>query len=145
MIKNSLVIAAIILIVFSGCGIKNNTGGSGKVVLGKTPVVSYHSLGNGVADISLILFENDTFRFVLESIPQPGTREKPVRIREKGSYQTEDNWRILYFSSPGFALDAVFDPQFSDGNDFLVIDEKTLKINEQNNTLFIWGIACEKQ
>lgn len=118
---------------------------SSAVVLGKTEVVTYHSIGNGVADISLKLYENDTFLFDMTSIPQPDTKDRPLTISEKGTYTSHGSWRHLNFKDPKFSLVALFDDQFSTGNDFKMIDKQNVKINTAKESISIWGVVCEKQ
>lgn len=145
--KNIIIIG--LLITISSCGSKKTAVEASKdskeVVVGKRETVSYKSLGNGVASISLKLFENDTFQFDFKSIPQPDTEEKTVTISEKGTYTSDGNWKILNFKNPKFSLAAIFDAQYSNASDFQVIDNEKVKINTAKNALPIWGVVCEKQ
>ncbi|MCZ4318699.1 hypothetical protein O4H26_06835 [Aequorivita viscosa] len=145
--KNIILIALVIGV--SSCGSKKSTmkssNESKEVVIGKSEVLSYKSLGNGVASISIQLYENDTFRFNFKSIPQPGTDEKPVKISEKGTYISNGSWKTLNFKNPKFSLAAIFDPQYASASDFKVIDEEHVKINTSKKTITIWGVVCEKQ
>lgn len=145
--KNIILIGLIISL--SSCGAKRKgvepSKESKEVVLGKSEAVSYKSLGNGVASISLQLFDNNTFKFDFKSIPQPESTEKPVVISEKGTYTSDGNWKILNFKNPKFLLSAIFDPEFAGDADFRVIDKETVKINTSKNALPIWGVICEKQ
>ncbi|CAM3428561.1 hypothetical protein [Aequorivita lipolytica] len=145
--RNIMIIG--LLIALSSCGAKRKGVDASKeskeVVLGNIEAVSYKSLGNGVASISLKLFENNTFKFDFKSIPQPDTEEKPIVISEKGTYTSEGNWKILNFKNPKFSLAAIFDKNFSGAADFRVIDETNVKINTSKNVLPIWGVVCEKQ
>ncbi len=138
-----------LLITISSCGSKKTAVESSKnskeVVLGKSNTISYKSLGNGVASISLQLFENKTFKFDFKSIPQPDTDEKTIAISEKGTYTTDGDWKTLNFKNPKFSLAAIFDKQFGDSSFFKVIDEENVKINTAQNALPIWGVVCEKQ
>lgn len=145
--KNIIIIA--LLLTLSSCGSKKTavetSNDSKEIVLGKSEAVSYKSLGNGVASISLKLYENNTFKFDFKSIPQPGENEKPVTISEKGSYTSEGYWKTLNFKEPKFSLAAIFDAQYSNASDFQVIDKEKVKINTAKNALPIWGVVCEKQ
>src|SRR5690606_27728181 len=145
--KNILLLA--LLITISSCGSKKTAVKSSKdskeIVLGKSEAVSYKSLGNGVASISLQLFENNTFKFDFKSIPQPETTEKPVKISEKGTYTSDGNWKTLNFKNPKFSLSAIFDSEFAGAADFQVIDKENVKINTSKSELSIWGVICEKQ
>lgn len=145
--KNILLIALVVTV--SSCGSKKKAMKPSKeskdIVLGKNAVASYKSLGNGVASISLQLFENDTFKFDVESIPQPNTEEKPFVISEKGTYTSDGSWKILNFKDPKFSLAAIFDKNYGDSAHFKVIDSKNVKINTSKIALPIWGVVCEKQ
>jgi len=138
-----------LVIALSSCGAKRKgveaSKDSKEVVLGKNQAVSYKSLGNGVASISLQLFENNTFKFDFKSIPQPETNEKPVKISEKGTYTSDGNWKTLNFKNPKFSLSAIFDSEFAGAADFQVIDKENVKINTSKSELSIWGVVCEKQ
>ena len=138
-----------LLIIVSSCGSKktamNSSKESKEVVLGNIQAVSYKSLGNGVASISLQLYENNTFKFDFKSIPQPDTDEKTIAISEKGTYTSDGSWKILNFKNPKFSLAAIFDKQYSNASDFKVIDEENVKINTSKNALPIWGVVCEKE
>ncbi|SRX55238.1 hypothetical protein [Aequorivita sp. CIP111184] len=145
--KNIVILA--LLITLSSCGSKKTAVEASKdskeVILGKSEAVSYKSLGNGVASISLQLFENNTFKFDFKSIPQPDTDEKPVKISEKGTYTSEGNWKTLNFKNPKFSLASIFDANYASAADFKVIDKENVKINVAKRALPIWGVVCEKQ
>ncbi len=138
-----------LLITVSSCGSKKTAVKASKeskeIVLGKNQTVAYKSLGNGVAAISLKLFENNTFTFDFKSIPQPGTDEKPVIISEKGTYISDGNWMVLNFKDPKFSLAAIFDGNYADAAHFKVLDGDNVKINTAKKALPIWGVVCEKQ
>lgn len=135
--KNILIIG--LLITISSCGSKKTATATSKEVM------SYNSLGNGVASITLQLFENNTYKFDFKSIPQPGTDEKSVKISEKGTYTSDGNWKTLNFKKPKFSLAAIFDAKYSEATDFKVIDEEHVKINTAKNALPIWGVVCKRQ
>ncbi|MGO3181722.1 MAG: hypothetical protein ACTIJ9_02715 [Aequorivita sp.] len=153
--KNVILIAMVIAV--SSCGSKKTAvkstkeskeivlGKSNGIVLGKNETVAYKSLGNGVASISLQLFENDTFKFDFKSIPQPNTEEKPISISEKGTYTSDGSWKTLNFKDPKFSLAAIFDKNYGDAAHYQVIDEENVKINTSKGALPIWGVLCEKQ
>lgn len=143
------IILILIIVVLSSCGAKRKSVDEKPTVneteLGNTKVVSYKSLGNGVASISLELYKNRTFKFDFKSVPQPGTDEKPVSISENGTYTVEGDYRILNFKNPKFSLSAIFDAQFAGNEYFQVIDNENVKINTSKSALPIWGVICEKQ
>ena len=138
-----------LVITISSCGSKKTAVKSSpeakEVVLGKKESVSYKSLGNGVASISINLYENNTFKFDFKSIPQPNTNEKPVQISEKGTYTSDGSWKTLNFKNPKFSLAAIFDPQYASASEFQLIDSENVKINTSKKALSIWGVLCEKQ
>lgn len=132
-----LILLAIVLAMVS-CGDKG-------ITLGKTEVVVYESLGNGVANISLKLYENNTFLFKLNSISQPETNDEPIVVSEIGTYTSEGNWKHLNFKNQKFSLEAIFDNQFSESNEFQVIDDSTVKINTAKQVIPIWGVICKRK
>lgn len=115
------------------------------ITLGKTEVISYKSLGNGMADISLKFYENNTFLFDLKSIPQPEIEDEPIKISEIGTYTSDGNWKELSFQNQKFNLSAIFDENFLEADEFQVVDEFTIRINTAQKIILIWGIACEKK
>lgn len=115
------------------------------ITLGKTEVISYKSLGNGMADISLKFYENNTFLFDLKSIPQPEIEDEPIKISEIGPYTSDGNWKELSFQNQKFNLSAIFDENFLEADEFQVVDEFTIRINTAQKIILIWGIACEKK
>lgn len=149
------IILIVLVIGVSSCGSKKiatNTANvetepprSKEIKLGKNEALAYQSLGNGVASISLQLFENDTFKFDFKSIPQADTNEKPIFISEIGTYKSDGNWRILNFKKPKFSLAAIFDKNYGDATHFEVVDSENVKINTSKKTLPIWGVICEKR
>lgn len=136
MFKKLLILSVVLTVC--ACGNKG-------ITLGKTEVISYESLGNGVAEISLKFYENNTFLFDLESIPQPEIDDEPIKISEIGTYTTDGNWNQLNFKNLKFNLRAIFDEDFLDSNEFQVIDDSTVRINTAQRIIPIWGIVCEKK
>ena len=137
------------VVALSACGTSRKgvepSKDSSEIVLGKTKITSYKSLGNGVAAISLDLYENNTFKFDFKSIPQPETDEKEVNISEKGTYTSEGMWKTLNFKDPKFSLAAMFDTDFGSGTEFKVLDNENVKINTTKKSLSIWGVVCERE
>src|SRR5690606_10795091 len=144
--KNTIIVAMLFTLVSCGTSRKgvDASKASDAIVLGKQ-TLSYNSLGNGVALISLKLFDNNTFQFDFKSIPQPETDEKEVKISEKGTYASEGTWKTLNFKDPKFSLAAIFDTDFAAGTDFKVLDNENVKINTAKKSLSIWGVVCEKK
>lgn len=138
-----------LIATLSSCGTKRTgveaSKDSKEIVLGKEEVVSYNSMGNGVAKISLFLYENDTFKFDFQSIPQPETDEVATIISEKGNYTSEGSWKVLNFKDPNFSLAAIFDDQFADPSFFEVLDKENVRINTSKDILPIWGVICERK
>lgn len=140
MFKKIIVLSVVLSVVLtlSSCANKG-------ITLGKTEVISYESLGNGVAEISLKLYENNTFLFSLNSIPQPEIEDDPIEISEIGTYSADGDWKVLNFQNQKFNLPAIFDEEFLDANEFQVIDEHTLRLNTNHRIIPIWGISCERK
>src|SRR5690554_879159 len=143
--KNIMIVAMVCTFISCGSSKKgvNTSKESKEIVLGNESL-SYNSLGNGVALISLKLYDNDTFKFDFKSIPQLETDEKTVLISEKGTYTSEGAWKTLNFKNPKFSLAAIFDTDFAQGKEFKVLDEENVKINTAKKSLSIWGVVCEK-
>lgn len=140
-----LTLFLVLVISLSSCGAKRvkSSAESSGIVLGKTVVTNYHSLGNGVADINLAFYENNTFLLDIKSIAQPGSNDKPFKIHEKGTYKKEGNWNVLSFKDSKFSVPSVFDASLSNPGDFEIINEETVKINNSKDGIMIWGIFCE--
>lgn len=136
MVRKLLILS--VVITLCACGNKG-------ITLGKTEVIAYESLGNGMAEISLKFYENNTFLFDLKSIPQPEIDDKSIKISEIGTYTTDGSWHQLNFQNQKFNLRAIFDEDFLDSNEFQVVDDFTVRINTSQKVIPIWGIACEKK
>lgn len=136
MLKRLMILS--VIMTLSACANKG-------ITLGKTEVISYKSLGNGMADISLKFYENNTFLFDLKSIPQPEIEDEPIKISEIGTYTSDGNWKELSFQNQKFNLSAIFDENFLEADEFQVVDESTIRINTAQKIILIWGIACEKK
>lgn len=143
--KNIMIVAMVCTFISCGSSKKgvDASKDSKEIVLGNESL-SYNSLGNGVALISLKLYDNDTFKFDFKSIPQPGTDEKAVLISEKGTYTSEGDWKTLNFKDPKFSLAAIFDTDYAQAKEFEVLDKENVKINTAKKSLSIWGVVCEK-
>ncbi|PVW13556.1 hypothetical protein [Marixanthomonas spongiae] len=131
----------LLAVAVSSCGSKKKTA---EVTLGTKQTVAYKSLGNGVAAISLLLFENNTFQLNFKSIPQPETNDKPVERSEKGTYTGEGHWKTLQFLSKGFDASALFDAQYNNPDEVEVLGKNKVKVNTAQQTITIWGIVCEQ-
>lgn len=144
--KNIVILGMVFAFVSCGTSRKGMDASkeSKKIVLGKE-AISYQSLGNGVAAISLKLYDNNTFKFDFRSIPQPGTDEKEVKISEKGTYSSNGSWKTLNFKDPKFSLAAIFDTDFAKGTEFKVLDKENVMMDTSKKSLSIWGVVCEKE
>lgn len=144
--KNMVILGMVFAFVSCGTSRKGVDASkeSKKIVLGKE-AISYQSLGNGVAAISLKLYDNNTFKFDFRSIPQPGTDEKEVKISEKGTYSSNGSWKTLNFKDPKFSLAAIFDTDFAKGTEFKVLDKENVMMDTSKKSLSIWGVVCEKE
>lgn len=143
MYKKFILLLCSVLVMSCGTKKVGASKESQAIVLGKE-IMDYKSLGNGVADISLKFYDNETFQFVMNSIPQERS-DKSIRISEKGTYTSNGKWKELHFKNPKFSLEAIFDPQFSEGDDYRAIDHETVKFNTGKEAVSIWGVTCVRE
>ena len=104
----------------------------------------YHSAPNGVADIKLTVWDNNTFNFYLRSLPQPMTNEKEETLNTSGNWTQVNNMLRLTFTANPTIVRAVFDTAYAGGNEFTVINDSIVDINNQLNSINIWGVLCDK-
>lgn len=100
--------------------------------------VRYKSLGNGMADISLALEEDQKFILDFNDIAD----QKHYKLKGKWSVERDNfvlkfrrakpDLKSLFTSNPGFAKSTV------------VTDEKTVQFPQSTDGLMIWGIYCMK-
>jgi len=129
----------------NGNTISRSSDTSKKIKLGKSEMLTYESLGNGVASISLHMYENNTFKFNFKTVAEPEEGQEPIKIYEVGTYETQGDWTTLSFYNPKASLEPIFDSTYGNKNDYKVVDPKTVKINTSKNSISIWGIVCEKK
>ena len=65
-------------------------------------------------------------------------------IRTSGKWSQQSNWIKLTFKNRKLDLNALFDLNYADENQFRVIDKKNVEINDELDELVIWGISCER-
>jgi hypothetical protein len=130
----------LVISLFSCGSAKKNT----VTTVGAEESLAYRSLGNDVATIALTLFTNNTFRLEFRSLGNAADAEETANIDVTGTYETDGQWKVLRFIEPEFSVEALFDPRFSDGNDFELIDSTTVRIHTARETIPIWGITCQK-
>lgn len=100
--------------------------------------VKYKSLGNGIADISLNLDEDQNFSLDLKAVDAPKT------YKLKGTWEKEHDNYVLKFKRRQKDLDKFFQSNTGYTNNNLVADKKTVKIPSLSTGVVIWGIFCEK-
>ena len=105
----------------------------------------FHSAGNGVADILLTLKTDNTFTFYMKMLPQPGTEDVVSIINTSGKWTKQGKWTRLTFKNKKMLLSAVFDKSYADNNQFKIINERTVDINNGLDEITIWGVACVKK
>jgi hypothetical protein len=98
----------------------------------------YQSESNGIADIQLKVFDNDSFLLILNILEDEETLEY------KGTVELTLNSIILNFQSNSLNLTALFDENYDDKDTFYVLDSDTVAINNQKNEIYIYGVACKK-
>lgn len=100
--------------------------------------VKYKSLGNGIADISLNLDEDQNFSLDLKAVDAPKT------YKLKGTWEKEDDSYVLKFKRKQKNLSKFFGSNTGYFNNNEVADKKTVKIPSLSTGVVIWGIFCEK-
>jgi hypothetical protein len=101
--------------------------------------VKYKSLGNGIADISLSLDEDQNFSLDLKAVDAPKT------YKLKGTWEKEHDNYVLKFKRRQKDLGKFFESNTGYSNNNLVADKKTVKIPSLSTGVVIWGIFCEKE
>ncbi len=104
----------------------------------------YQSTANGVADILLNLKNNNTFSLNMRIFSQPMSNEQVTIIKTSGKWSKTGNWTRLIFKKKKLDLGALFDKKYAEANQFKIIDERTVDINNKLSELTIWGVVCVK-
>jgi hypothetical protein len=110
----------------------------------KSSVLVFKSSANGVADILLTLKHDNTFTFYMKIIPQPTTNDKESVINTTGKWSKQGNQTRLTFKKSKLILNALFDRSYAANNQFKIINERTVDINDKLDEITIWGVACTK-
>lgn len=106
--------------------------------------ISYKSGANGLAEIELKIFPNQTFEYYMRIIPQPMENEDESIINSKGTWTENNSWIRMKFQNKEISLTALFDLNYADKNQFKLIDEKNVDLNITLDEIMIWGVLCEK-
>lgn len=104
----------------------------------------YLSGANDVAEILLVLKTDNTFALSMMILPQPMTEDEVEYIQTSGRWSQQGSWIRLTFKNKRLDLNALFDMNYADDNQFKVIDERNVEINDEPGELVIWGITCER-
>ena len=141
--RNYLIISTLI---FFACNssIKSKTNVDGKNKIKVDTLLKYHSEANGLADIKLTILSDSTFLFDMRTIPQPETDDEPTLVNSTGIWTKNNNWTRLIFKTNIPMISALFDMNYADSSQFLIIDDKTVDINNQLDKISIWGVGCNK-
>jgi len=111
----------------------------------KNDTIVFQSGGNGLADIKLVLSPEGKFSFYMKIIPQPSDEDTKVDIiRSKGEWFIKGDSLQLKFEKSKLDLNALFDLKYAKGNEFKIINERTININNSLTEINIWGVVCEK-
>jgi hypothetical protein len=137
---------AILTIFLLSCGADKTAADKTKKVESKATTEShqFRSVANGTADIRLDLNSDQTFSFHMRTIPQPMEDEEETIINSTGTWTEEKYWAKLTFINDAPILNAVFDLQYADENQFKLIDDNSVAINVRTDVLKIWGVTCER-
>ena len=142
--KTLLFIALFITACATSTKLKDNSNKSDNVKDIKGSVLVYQSAANGVADILLNIKPDNTFSLYMRIIPQPMSNDKESIINTSGKWSKQGNWTRLTFRKKKLNVSALFDRNYADENQFKIIDERTVDINDKLNELTIWGVLCIK-
>jgi hypothetical protein len=100
--------------------------------------VRYRSLGNGMADITLALDENQKFELDFNDIAD----QKHYKMR--GKWEIDHNNYVLKFRRAKPDLNALFTSNTGFSKPAAIMDRKTISFPAFQKGLMIWGIYCEK-
>ena len=121
----------------------------GKTILNDT--VIYQSYPNGMAEIILKIYPNNSFNYYMRIIPQPMDDDEESIINSKGTWIINNNWVRLQYANDEISLESIFNqndvdknPNNVDKNQFKLIDKRTVDLNIELNNIILWGILCEK-
>lgn len=103
--------------------------------------VKYKSLGNGMADITLAL--EDDNRFKLDFRPYVQNDNKKLLL--KGKWHTEEDRYVLRFNRKRANLRNLFSSNSGFEKLSEVQDGRTVIIPRNETGVVIWGIYCEKR
>ena len=111
--------------------------------------VVYLSAGNDLALIKLTLIPDGTFDFYMSIYPEQmqETNPKSDIIKSNGTWYGNEKSILLNFAKrekDTLNLNALFDSNYKEGNEFKVIDQNTVEINYTLEKINIWGISCYK-
>ncbi|MEP5934399.1 MAG: hypothetical protein ABJ218_04730 [Winogradskyella arenosi] len=111
--------------------------------------VVYLSENNDLALIELTLVPNGTFDFYMSIYPEPMQDTEPESdiINSYGTWSGKGKTVLLNFAERNkdtLNLNALFDSNYKEGNEFKVINKNTVEIDFSLDQLNIWGISCRK-
>jgi hypothetical protein len=141
--RHYLIISTLILFAFNS-DYKNKTKIDGKNNIKADTLLKYHSEANGFADIKLTILSDSTFLLDMRTIPQPETDDEPTLVNSTGIWTKNNNWTRLIFKTNIPMISALFDMNFADRCQFLIIDDRTVDINNQLDKISIWGVGCNQ-
>jgi hypothetical protein len=135
-------------LLFTACAsstkVSDNSSKSDKVKDREGSVLVYQSAANGVADIVLNIKPDNTFSLYMKILPQPMSNDKESIINTSGKWSRQGNRTRLTFKKKKLDVSALFDINYADENQFKIIDERSVDINDTLNELTIWGVLCIK-
>lgn len=78
-------------------------------------------------------------------LPQSGSNEKESIVKASGKWEEHEKWIKLKFKRTKIDLKALFDKQYSPGNEYRNTEERSIEINSIITSLTIWGVTCIKE
>lgn len=101
-------------------------------------MVRYKSVGNGLADISLNLSDDQNFNLDLNALDT----HKTYKLQGKWEKQNEEF--VLKFKRTKPDLKSLFTSNTGYFYNNFVLDKKTVRIPSVASGIMIWGIYCER-
>lgn len=100
--------------------------------------VRYRSVGNGVADISLSLEDDQQFKLHFNRL------DEAKEYIMKGSWTVEDDQYVLKFRRTKMDVPTLFTSNTGFKAASLIADKRTVKISSGRGGVVIWGIYCPR-
>lgn len=100
---------------------------------------SYKSESNGMAEIELVVFDNNTFQFNMLIL------ENDSKISARGVCYSKGDYERFIFRKDKPVLEALFSVDNTSSEiPFIYLNDSTVDINTNLNEQWIWGVNCSR-